>query len=51
MFLGEVADLESVAGFDLTGVHRLDPGQQAEQRCLAGTVEAQHHNPGASVDG
>ena len=51
MFLGEVADLESVAGFDLTGVHRLDPGQQAEQRRLAGTVEAQHHHPGASVDG
>ena len=40
-----------MAGDDLTGVGLLHPAEQAQERGLAGAVEAQDHDPAASVDG
>ena len=51
MFLGEIADLATVPGFDRARVGLLGPGQHAQQRGLAGAVEAQNHHPRATVDG
>ena len=51
VFLGEVADLHPVAGFDGAGIGFLDSGEHPQQGGLARTVEAQHDHPGAPVDG
>ncbi len=50
MLLGVVADLEAVAGLQLTGVGLVDAGEDAQQRRLAGTVEPEHDDLRAAVD-
>ena len=50
VLLGVVAELEAVPRLDLAGVGLLDAGEHPQQGRLAGTVEAEDHDPRAPVD-
>ena len=50
VLLGVVAQLGAVAEADLALVGGVDPGQDAQQRGLAGPVEAQHQQPLAPLE-
>ena len=50
VLLGVVAEPQAVAGHDLAGVGRLDPGQDPQQGGLAGTVQAEDDHLAALVD-
>ena len=51
MLLGVVTDLQPVPRLDRTRVGPVHPGQDAQQRGLAGAVEPEDHHPAALVDG
>lgn len=51
VLLGEVADLEPVAGHQLPGVGGLGAGEDPQQGGLARAVEPEHHHPRSPVDG
>src|SRR3546814_13387210 len=45
------SDLEPVAGDHLTGVRLVDAREDPQHGGLAGTIEAEDHDPAALVDG
>ena len=45
MLLGVIADLEPMPGLDLPGVGGVDAREHPQQGRLAGTVEAENHDP------
>ena len=51
VLLGEVPELETVAGLQRPGIGRLDAGEQPQQRGLARAVEAEHDHARTPVDG
>ena len=51
VLLGVVADDGAMPGRDLSGVGGVDPREDAQQRRLARSVEAEDHDPAPPVDG
>ena len=50
VLLRVVADLQTVAGLDLAGVGLVDAGEDAQQRGLAGAVQAEHDDLRSAID-
>ena len=50
MFLRVVSDLQSMTGFDDSAVGLFNSGQEAQERCLSSTVEAEDNNLRSPID-